>query len=227
MKKNLKKILKSTLTQNILAHLGYGYLWFVFKTTRWSYIGVEHIDSAIENKRPFIAAFWHGRLAMTPFLWRWKSPFYMLLSEHSDGLFIAKIVRHQNIRSIYGSRTRNGARAAIACVKELKTGSCIGITPDGPKGPRHEIAEGLIHIARLANAPIIPISYALTHSRFLKTWDRFLIPLPFGKGVYVIGSSICISQNKDTATIEESKALLKQALLNVELQADHVLDIKN
>jgi len=226
MKKNLKKILKSAIAQTILARIGYSYLWLVFRTTRWSYVGVEHIDSAIENQRPFIAAFWHGRLAMTPFLWRWEKPFYMLLSEHSDGVFIAKIVSHHNIRSIYGSRTRNGARAAIACVKQLKAGNCIGITPDGPKGPRHEVSEGLIHIARLANAPIIPISYALTCSRFLKTWDHFLVPLPFGKGVYMIGSPICISQQKDAVTMEQSKMTLRNTLINVEIDADHALNTK-
>ena len=220
MKQTLKKIFRSPTTQTILARLGYAYLLLVFKTTRWSYVGFDHIETLIKNNQPFIGGFWHGRLAMMPFLWRWKSPFYMLLSEHSDGLFISKIVSYQHISSIYGSRTRGGARAALACVKELRAGNCIGITPDGPKGPRHQVADGVIHIARLANAPVVPISYALTQSRFLKTWDRFLVPFPFGRGVYIISAPIRIDAGKSEMQFDESKRILTDALLNVEIDAD-------
>lgn len=225
MKKTLKKIIRSSITQAALAQVGYFYLWFVFKTTRWTYIGLEHLEQLIQADTPFIAAFWHGRLAMLPFLWRWDKPFYMLLSEHGDGRFIAKVIAHHSIKSIYGSSTRGGARAALACIKELKQGHSMGITPDGPKGPRHQVSEGLIHIARLSSAPIVPASYALKRHRFLKTWDRFLAPLPFTQGVFVLGEPIHVDKDKSESAINESCITLTQALLAVETKADRIIKI--
>lgn len=223
MKKFIKKILRSSTTQIILAGIGHSYLWFVFKTTRWTYVGLQHSEKLIQNNIPFIAAFWHGRLAMLPFLWRWNRPFYMLLSEHGDGRFISKIIKHRGINSIYGSTTRGGAQAALSCVRELKQGHCMGITPDGPKGPRHETSDGLIHIARLSNAPVIPISYSIRRHKFLKTWDRFLVPLPFTRGIFVIGEPIHLSQDKSVTAVHESKMQITHALLAVEAQADQIL----
>ncbi len=225
MKKILKKVLRSSSAQSILARVGYFYLWFVFKTTRWTYIGLEHPEQLIKTNAPFIAAFWHGRLAMLPFLWRWNKPFYMLLSEHGDGRFISKIISHHNINSIYGSSTRGGAQAALACVKTLKQGNCMGITPDGPRGPRHEVSEGLLHIARLSGAPIVPASYALKRHRVLKTWDRFLVPLPFTRGVFVIGEPIYVDKDKSASALDASRALVTQALLTVEAEADRIMKI--
>ena len=223
MKKILKKILRSATTKTILAWVGYHYLWFVFKTTRWSYVGREHLEYFLNSDSPFIAAFWHGRLAMVPFLWHSEKSFYMLLSEHADGRFIAKVVSYHNIEGIYGSKTRGGAQAALACVKVLKQGCPIGITPDGPKGPRHHVSDGVLHIARLSNTPILPISYALKRHHFLKTWDRFLVPLPFTQGVFVIGEPIAHKERSDEA-LEASRIHLTQALLIAEAEADrHVI----
>lgn len=225
MKKILKNILRSSTTQSILARVGYFYLWFIFKTTRWTYVGLEHPEHLIKENIPFIAAFWHGRLAMLPFLWRWNKPFYMLLSEHGDGRFIAKVISHHNIKSIYGSSTRGGAQAALACVKALKQGNCMGITPDGPKGPRHEASEGLVHIARLSGAPIVPASYALKRHRFLRTWDKFLVPLPFTQGIFVIGEPIYVDSDKSDSARDASRTQLKHALLKVETEADRILQL--
>lgn len=225
MKHIFKKILKSAHTQSILAFLGYVYLSFVFKTTRWTYIGKEHLDTFTRNQTPFIASFWHGRLAMMPFLANRQNAnrFHMLLSEHSDGRFISKIISHLKLNSIYGSKTRNGANAAFACIKTLKQGNSIGITPDGPRGPRHSVAEGLLQIARLANTPILPISYSLTKHKFLRTWDCFLAPLPFGKGVYVIGEPLIIDiQNNG---MNDEKKRVHEALMATEQTADVFLNI--
>ncbi|MDP3371646.1 MAG: lysophospholipid acyltransferase family protein [Candidatus Paracaedibacteraceae bacterium] len=225
MKQTIKKFLKSSHAQRILAFLGYAYLSFVFKTTRWTYIGHEHLNTLTHKKTPFIAAFWHGRLAMMPFLWNQKNTnhFHMLLSEHSDGRFISKIISHLKLKSIYGSKTRNGANAAFICIKTLKQGHSIGITPDGPKGPRHDVAEGLLQIARLTNTHILPISYATSNHKFLNTWDRFLAPLPFGKGVYVIGEPLIVDLKNNE--IKDEKSRVFQALMNAEHAADAFINI--
>ncbi len=208
------------MAQCLLAWIGYRYLWFVFKTTRWNYVGFEQAQNLIVANQSFLVCFWHGRLAMMPFAWTWNKPFYMLLSEHGDGKLISRLIQHQNISSIYGSSTRGGAKAAIEAVRILKNGHCIGITPDGPKGPRHHVADGVIHIARLAKSPILPVSYALTKRRFLKTWDNFLFPLPFGKGVYVVGEPIMINDARDDAALALHNEAIKNALLATETTAD-------
>ncbi len=206
----------------MLAWIGYHYLWFVFKTTQWDYVGFEHAKNLINANQSFLVCFWHGRLAMMPFAWVWDKPLHMLLSEHGDGKLISRLIQHRKINSIYGSSTRGGVKAAIEAVRVLKNGHCIGITPDGPKGPRHHVADGVIHIARLAKSPIIPVSYALTRRRFLKTWDNFLFPLPFSKGVYIIGAPIMANNTQDDAEFLLCKELIKEALLETETTADQL-----
>jgi 3-deoxy-D-manno-octulosonic-acid transferase len=163
---------------------------FVWATSRWQVERGEIPRRLHEEKRPFILAFWHGRLLMMPMAWDRAVPIRMLISAHRDGRLIADSVALFGIGSIAGSSTRGGSAALRQMVRALREGACVGITPDGPRGPAEVASEGIVATARIARVPIVPLSYATRGRRVLGTWDRFHLALPFTRGIFVWGEPI-------------------------------------
>ncbi len=225
MKKLFKKFLSSKIGLEALAFLGVLYIRFVYYTSRWQFIHKDIIEDYIKNKKPFIICFWHGRLAMLPCAWQWKGPFQMLLSEHRDGRLIANVLKHFKISIAYGSTTRGGAKAALELVKSMLSGIAIGITPDGPKGPAYKVSPGIITLSKLAKADIIPVSYATSKRKTLRTWDKFLLPLPFGKGLYIAGDPI--SYPKENTDKESCQKILEDSLNSITEKADQLIGFKS
>ncbi len=182
--------------QETLGFLCASYIRFVYFTSRWQYVRKDIIDDYVKDKKPFIICFWHGRLAMLACAWQWKEPFQVLLSEHRDGRFIANVSKRFHIDAVHGSTTRGGAKATLELVKSVRAGVTISISPDGPKGPAYKVSPGIITLARLVQADIIPVSYSTSRSKTLRTWDRFLFPLPFGKGAFIVGDPIAYPKER-------------------------------
>jgi lysophospholipid acyltransferase (LPLAT)-like uncharacterized protein len=144
----------------------------------------------------------------------------MLISGHRDGRFIARAVARFGIRAITGSSTRGGATAARECVSALASGSIVCIAPDGPRGPRMRASPGAVEIARIAGKPLVPVAYSTTRRRVLGSWDRFLLALPFGRGVFVVGDPIDPPAAEDRAASEAVRQQLEDALIAVTAEAD-------
>jgi len=170
------------------------YIRFVYATNRWNVEGAERPRRLTREGRSFIVAFWHGRLLMMPLAWHRLTAFHMLISAHPDGRIIAGAMTYFDIDTIAGSTRRGGSAAFRAMLKRLKEGACVGITPDGPRGPAMNASLGIINIARRAQVPIVPLTYATSRRRVLGTWDRFHLALPFGRGVYLWGEPIEIAR---------------------------------
>jgi lysophospholipid acyltransferase (LPLAT)-like uncharacterized protein len=105
-------------------------------------------------------------------------------------------------------------------VRACRKGYHLGITPDGPLGPREEVKPGTIELARLAGTPIIPAAFAATRGKFLRTWDRFLIPYPFGRMVFVFGEPIVVSSKAAPEEVEKARVVLEERLRHVTALAD-------
>lgn len=164
----------------------------------------------------FIMACWHGELLMIPYAYtRYrKNPHVKLvISEHFDGNLIARTLSFFGFETIRGSSTRGGAKALIQSIKEIKNGFDLGITPDGPKGPRHEVQDGIVVMAQKANVKIALVEIKPTRYWQLKSWDKFVIPKPFGTIRYYISDLIDI----DGMNLEEAKSIIKAGLLKHEL----------
>jgi len=142
-----------------------------------------HLPEAVPEE-PFIMASWHGDLLMQPYIYRKfrKIPkVNIVISEHFDGQLIAKTMGYFSLGTIHGSSTRNGARVLIQAMRLLKEGFDIGITPDGPKGPRHEVQDGVIVMAQKTNSKVMVFGCIPSSYWQLGSWDRFTIPKPFGE----------------------------------------------
>jgi len=159
----------------------------------------------------FIMACWHGELLMIPYAYtRYrKNPHVkLLISEHFDGNLIAKTLNFFGFGTIRGSSTRGGAKALIESIKEIKNGYDLGITPDGPKGPRHEVHDGIVIMAQKAKVKIVLVEIKPTKFWQLNSWDKFVIPKPFGTINYYISDLIDVGDK----SLQEAKDILKEGL---------------
>lgn len=165
---------------------------------------------------PTIFACWHGELLMLPYLYSKyrKTPHAkVLISSHFDGMLISKTIKYFGLDTIEGSTNRNAARVLMQGIRALKDGYDIGITPDGPKGPRHEVADGIIVMAQKAKAKIVLVEMKPTKFWQLNSWDRFTIPKPFGTLNYYSTSPIDVSE----MDMQEAKKVMKEGLLKHEV----------
>ena len=215
-----RRIIRSDALRRALCRLIALYVRLVFATSRWTIEGAETPGRFHESGRPFILAFWHGRLLMMPMAWRRDVPIHMLISGHRDGRIIADAVGHFGIKSIAGSSSRGGGAALRQMVRTLKGGACVGVTPDGPRGPAMQASQGIVVTARLAQTPIIPLAYATRRRRVMRSWDRFHLPFPFTSGIHLWGEPIAVPADADEATLEHYRRLVEQRLNALGAEAD-------
>jgi lysophospholipid acyltransferase (LPLAT)-like uncharacterized protein len=174
---------------------------------------------------PAIGAFWHGRLLMMPLVYKGKKLSF-LVSPHRDGQIVGKALRRFGFHAILGSTNRKGFSAFKQMLKANLGGSDIALTPDGPKGPRYQAQIGVIELAKLTGRPIIPVTFSASRRKMFKTWDQFLLPYPFSKGVFIWGEPIDVEPKGDRAHLEERRALLQRRLTELTERADHHFDSK-
>lgn len=214
----LKKIRKSSVARRFAAFFITQYVKFVWLTSQWEYLGKENPAPYWREGKPVIGCFWHGRLLMMLKVWLGHHKFHMLISSHPDGEIIARATQNFGFGWIAGSSTRGGRKALMDIIKTLRKGESIGVTPDGPRGPRYHASLGVIQMARLGNAAILPVSYSSTRGRFMKSWDRFFLPLPFGKGVFIYGPVIEVEGSSKND--EELRQELEESLKDLTRKAD-------
>lgn len=130
-------------------------------------------------------------------------PFNMLISQHRDGQLISRTVAYFGIKTITGSTSRGGSSALRAILRALKAGEAVGMTPDGPRGPRMRVSLGIATIARMAKVPVFPATYSC-QGWILPSWDRFLVPRLFGRGVIFFGEPISVAPDGDDDTLRRT-----------------------
>ena len=215
-----KKILRTKLAYSVICWVGAKYIKFVSFTNSWSFINKKYVENLWKKNEAFILCFWHGRLLMMPLSWNKKKKINVLISTHSDGQLLSKTVKHFNIETITGSSSKGGSEAIRNIVKSLKSGISIGMTPDGPRGPRMKVNSAIIKIASLTGHKIVPLSYSVKKKFFLNSWDKFLVALPFGKGCFVWGKPIKIKKNISTNEDLKLSKRLENNLLKLTKKAD-------
>lgn len=220
MKRLLKKITKSSGFQNFLSWVISLYLKLVFYTTRWTWIGKDQADPHFNNGS-LIVCFWHGNLAMIPFMNFWRHKHILsMVSGHGDGMMVARTFKRLGIDYTTGSTNRGGARAFLALLDALRSKNIAAIIPDGPRGPARELNVGIIQLSRHGQAPIMPLAYATSRYVQFKSWDKFKLPLPFSKGVFIYGDVVPARQTTDETEIEDWRKLVQITISNLQDQAD-------
>ncbi|HET6195720.1 MAG TPA: lysophospholipid acyltransferase family protein [Acetobacteraceae bacterium] len=216
----MKRLAQHPIAQAALARILGFYLAFALRTTRWSVDGYEHMAPHAAGA-PVVVAFWHERLPMMPMLWvkarqteGWrKAPnrAHVLVSQHRDGRFIGAVVSRFALDVVLGSSSRGGAKGLRVLLALLAGGDHIAITPDGPRGPRRVAAPGVAQLAALSGVPVLPCAAQTTRRWVLRTWDRMVVPKPFGRGVVVCLPTIVVSRDAWHDTVPAIGAALSAA----------------
>lgn len=222
MSKIVKTAGRHPFVQAIVAGAAAALIALVRATTRWQTVNGQAAAGAWAGERPVIVAFWHNRLAMMPYCWPSARPFHMLISAHPDGRLIAKAVAHFGIDAVAGSSRRGGAEAVRALLRLAKSGESIGITPDGPRGPRMRIREGALTLAKLSGVPIVPAAVSVRRRVVLNTWDRLIVALPFSRGAMVWGNPITVPRDADAGATLLLQDELERELNRVTAEADRL-----
>ena len=172
-----KKFFKTKLVPYLLPKLVYLYVNIVFFTSKIKYNDLENIP-----QEHFILVFWHRKLLMMPFLYKKigkdRDGVNVMISEHRDGEMITTVLKYFGLNAIRGSSNKNGAKVLIEAIRTIKYRD-IAITPDGPRGPKYTVANGVLTLAKKSNSKIVPISYSAKNYWELNSWDSLIIPKPF------------------------------------------------
>jgi lysophospholipid acyltransferase (LPLAT)-like uncharacterized protein len=179
-----------------------------------------------DQGQPIIAAFWHQRLLMMPFLPR-QGKVGMLISQHRDGEFIARAVKLFGVDAVRGSTTRGGISALRGMIRYFRAGANLAITPDGPQGPKHVVQIGVVELARQTGAPILPVTYSASRRKVFASWDNFILPLPFCRVAYVWGKPLFVPREIGKEGLEENRLLLQERLRQITEEADQIFRKKS
>jgi len=202
---------KAKLLAWLVPHAIYYIYLFLNHTIRWKFIG-ERYQQGCE---PYVLGFWHARILMMAYAYKgWNG--VVMVSEHRDGEYIAQAGRYMGIDSVRGSSTRGGLRVFLSMLRLARSGKSLGITPDGPKGPAERVQMGTVQLAKKSGLPLRAVCYATKRHWRAKSWDRFYIPKPFTKGVFVIGEPVYAGED-DVATLLS----FQKAMDDVQTQADN------
>ena len=218
----LRRFADSQLGQWLLSGLAALYIYLIYRSNRWERIGYDIADRLLADRRRAIICFWHGRLLMMPFAVRGDRQFHILVSDHRDGRLIARTVQRFGIAVITGSSSREPVQALYRVAEVCRAYGLPCVTPDGPRGPCMRAAMGPVLAAEMAEAVLVPVSYATNRRRILPSWDRFLLPLPFGRGVFVVGQEIEVPTGLDPSGREALRLRLEEALHAVSREADRL-----
>ena len=213
-----KKILKNIIIQSLLAFLAFIYIYLVKVTSKFQYENQDIPEKYWKNKKPFILAFWHNQLMTISFAWKINKKINILASGHSDGRFGSLVGKFFNLNNIstYKGKNKNILRPIFEIIKNK---DFLGITPDGPRGPKENVSEGIIKIAKANKIPIIPFGYWSSKNFKLGSWDSFLITLPFSKCSFVWEDPIYITKDLDQDQIRSYQDLIKNKINNAILNA--------
>lgn len=179
----------------------------------------QRYDRARELAPQLIFAFWHGRLL--PLLYAHRDEnIHVLASEHADGEMLGQTIRRLGYGHVRGSSTRDGMRALRELSEKVRAGFDVGLTVDGPRGPRGVVKSGAIEVARQTGAVIIPLTSASDRHRVFNSWDAFELPYPGARVVVRYGEPMQVDPNADRAEVEARRLDLERELNRITAEAD-------
>jgi lysophospholipid acyltransferase (LPLAT)-like uncharacterized protein len=184
--------------------------------------GLAHVERALAENGNVLFAFWHNRLFLSPFWWRWLfrgRPVCAMISRSLDGEILSRVVGYVGAQSVRGSDFDGGVGALKAAAAKLREGVNVCITPDGPRGPLYKVKPGTAALARTSGKPIIPLAYDCTRKWLLNSWDDFIVPLVGGHAEFCFGEPIHVDRSRSP---EEWAGHIEQRLAEVTARAEQL-----
>ena len=201
-------------------HAGGRLLDALLHTVRVSAENVRAYRDRTSQGKPVIYTLWHGRLLPMGFVHR-NQGVVGLASRSADGEYIARILQHWGFGVVRGSSSSGGDTAFRELIRHLRAGRSVAVTPDGPRGPRERLKPGVLQLAQLTGAPLVPLAAAATRAWWFESWDRFLVPKPFAQLHVAYGDPVYVPRETSDlmAMTEHVEGILGDLMARVEAAA--------
>ena len=208
---------------SVVSRLSAGAISLLGGTLSIRMIGEEYLERAREGGRKVLYAFWHEGLLVATYAFR-RQGIQVLVSQHRDGEMIARAIERMGYGTIRGSSTRGGTRALFRMASAGAAGDDLGVTVDGPRGPRLQVKPGTLFIAGRSGLPIVPFAVASHKPWELSSWDRFMVPRPFSTAAIAFGEPLEVPGDTAVERLEPYRIALQQRLLEARETAGRSLD---
>ena len=175
-------------------------------------------DVARTTGQRYIYAFFHEVTLFPAYYWNWPE-MHILISEHRDGELITQVVKRLGFSVVRGSTTRGGVRALREMSLRIDQGH-LCVTPDGPRGPRRHVHQGLAYLGSRTGLPIVGAGMAFKKPWRAKSWDRFAVPRPFSQAACVVPEAVLVPHDADRATIEACRKEVERRMQAATLEAE-------
>ncbi len=205
---------------NLTGNIGKWLLWFWAKSVRTTVLGEERYKELRRQKKSVIILIWHGRIFYAPYFFR-RRGIMPLVSPSEDGEIIAQIIARWGYKTLRGSSSHSIVRAWNEMKRELEEGGELIIVPDGPRGPDRTMKPGALKLAKETGAYLVPFSFSSSKKKNLKSWDSFLIPLPFSRIVAVYGEPIVVSPDLKKEEFGKKLQQIQEELIDLDHRADN------
>lgn len=184
--------------------LAYLYVELVWRTARLRVLGEDTLRELLMRHEAVVPVCWHQHLLLCAryIVARERhgaKPGFMI-SPSVDGEAPTMLAQRYGAHVVRGSGTYTGVRAVRGVYQAIvKDKISALITPDGPRGPRFEFKPGAVFSAQMSGAPIVPLAFAARPARVLRTWDKFVLPMPFSRVVIAVGEPVTVPRELDDA----------------------------
>jgi lysophospholipid acyltransferase (LPLAT)-like uncharacterized protein len=168
---------------------------------------------------PVIFATWHNRLALSMACWHYvnrhrpQSRLAAMISASKDGGLLANVLERFGVTPVRGSTSRRGRQALLEAARLVQRGYDVAITPDGPRGPKYRVQEGIVALAQLTGRPIVPTRVRIRGRIDLRSWDRFQIPLPLARCEVCFAPAMQVGRNTTEAGRQSLAIQLGETML--------------
>lgn len=195
----------------------------LFATLRPVEVDQHHLRGLLESETLFVAAFWHGRLLFPLRLAQMyrERRVTVLVSRSRDGEWISQIAQRFGVLPTRGSSHRGGVRGLLEAIRLVQQGYVACVTPDGPRGPRYQAQPGIVTLAHKTGAAILPVTYSAKWRKVMRSWDRFVLPVPFSRVVVIYGEPIRMPAQVTDDAASAAQLEVEQRLRQITDRADH------
>lgn len=168
---------------------------------------------------PAIYVVWHARILLLPCLYGSRRA-RVLASRSRDGELVTRFAKAFGLEAVRGSSSRGGASALWLLARALRDGHDVVVVPDGPRGPREMLKPGVVALARLSGAPIVPLALGASVEWRAGSWDEFRVPRPFARCVLRFGDPIHVPRHAAGAAEEAVRKDVEAALRELSWRVD-------
>ena len=199
----------------LIAAIVYSVIRLLGPTLRFEVLGWHHAEKVYAAKKQCIWAFWHR--VIIPIVWWYRNHGVVVMNTTAfDGQWTRKVIEWLGFGTAQGSSSRGGLRGLAVMARRIGEGKDCAFTIDGPRGPRYVAKPGPVMLARKTGAPIMVFHLGVDRGKtFEKTWDRFLLPMPFARAMILFAPPIFVPKDASVELMDAKHAEMQKELERV------------